>query len=156
MRSVSTLHRLASVLLVACALTACGTDDPAPTTPPPTKASVVGTAPQESPEKLFAEYVTRLSKVDGPGTCSLFTEGGVIAFEDEWQETPCDLVVTKAAGRIQDLAAFGAKTTPKAVNKDSDTVVELSACGVGGMKALKSDKGWLIDAYRGPSSVDGC
>ncbi|HVK22890.1 MAG TPA: hypothetical protein VM677_16150 [Actinokineospora sp.] len=151
--------RLAAVAALAALLTGCGTDEPTSTstaTPPPTKADVVGSAPQDSPEKLFAEYVTRLSKADGAGTCALFTTGGVGYFEDEWQVEGCELVVTKAAGKIADTTAFAAKTTPKSNVKDSDTVVELSGCGVGGMKVLKSDKGWLIDAYRHPDAVAGC
>ncbi|CRK58534.1 hypothetical protein [Alloactinosynnema sp. L-07] len=148
--------RLTAVAVLAVLLTGCGTDDKPTATPPPTKAEVVGSAPQDSPEKLYAEYVTRLSKADGAGTCALFTPGGVVAFEDEWRTEGCELVVTKAAGKIADVAAFAAKTTPKSNVKDSDTVVELSGCAVGGMKVLKSDKGWLIDAYRHPDAVAGC
>ncbi|MDQ3403764.1 MAG: hypothetical protein M3548_10260 [Actinomycetota bacterium] len=160
-----TFRRTASIIVLTAALgfaTGCSAEAPAPaptsTEPsaPPTKAGGPGSGPQESPEKLYAEFVTRLSKVDGPGVCALFTKEGAVAYEDEYETAPCDLVPTKAAAKIKDLDAFGRNVTPKSNVKDSDTVVELTGCGVGAMKALKSDKGWLIDAYLNPAAVPGC
>ncbi|MDQ3579705.1 MAG: hypothetical protein M3443_19350 [Actinomycetota bacterium] len=163
---MSTFRRTASIIALTAALgfaTGCSAADPAPdpasttaSTAPQTKAGGPGTGPQESPEKLYAEFVTRLSKVDGPGVCALFTKEGAVAYEDEFETAPCDLVPTKAASKIEDLDAFGKNLTPKTNVKDSDTVVELTGCGVGAMKALKSDKGWLIDAYLNPAAVPGC
>ena len=116
---------------------------------------VDGPAPQESPERLFAEYVSRLSRADAPAVCALFTPAGKAAYQDEWGVTQCDLGVTEAARGIGDPAAFAAKT-PDSTIRDSDTVVELSGCGVGAMKALAAEQGWLVDAYLHPDAVESC
>jgi hypothetical protein len=120
---------------------------------PPMK--VDATAPQDSPERLYGEFVSRLSEADGPGVCALFTPSGKVAFHEEWGTTACDLGVTAAAGELGDPAAFAAKT-PESTIRDSETVVEMSGCGVGAMKALSGDGGWLIDAYLHPDAVEGC
>lgn len=135
------------VALFATVCTACTAE------PPPLKSD--GPTPQESPERLYSEYVTRLSRADAPGVCALFTASGKIAFQDEWGAAQCDLGVTKAAAAITDPAAFAGKA-PGATIRDSETVVELSGCGVGAMKALSSPEGWLFDAYLHPSAVTDC
>lgn len=116
---------------------------------------VDGPTPQESPERLFAEYVGRLSRADAPAVCALFTPSGKAAYQDEWGTTQCELGVTEAAGGLGDPSAFAAKS-PDSTIRDSETVVELSGCGVGAMKALSGDGGWLIDAYLHPDAVEGC
>lgn len=139
-------RRLAVLLALLAA--ACSTPER-----PPMK--VDGPTPQESPERLFTEYVSRLSRADAPAVCALFTDAGKAAYQDEWGTTQCDLGVTKAARGVSDPAAYAAKA-PDSTIRDSDTVVEMSGCGVGAMKALAGEGGWLIDAYLHPDAVDGC
>ena len=158
------MSRLACAVLAAALLAACSAEPERP----PMKVND-GPAPQESPERLYGEFVSRLSKADGPGVCALFTPAGQVAFQEEWgttacgqvafQEewgtTACDLGVTEAAGQLGDPAAFAAKT-PESTIRDSETVVEMSGCGVGAMKALAAEGGWLIDAFLHPDAVEDC
>jgi hypothetical protein len=144
------MSRLACAVLATALLAACSAEPERP----PMKGND-GPAPQESPERLYGEFVSRLSAADGPGTCALFTPAGQVAFQEEWGTTACDLGVTAAAGELADPAAFAAKK-PESTIRDSETVVEMSGCGVGAMKAISAEGGWLIDAFLHPNAVEDC
>jgi hypothetical protein len=113
------------------------------------KAVTVGSAPQKTPEALYAAFEERLGKRDYAGVCALFSASGVGAFIEDEHAADCQ---GAAINHVKDLSDATMSALADGDHKPHTSTVEsasasMSNCSVGVLDMTKLEKGWLITDY---------
>ena len=176
------ISRWAAVLtvVVALALTGCGSDDddgsspfggPGPTEGGSSEAAdpfgSEGLAPggPAEPAEVFTELAHRLADGDSARACALFTEAGQASFAMVYESSSCVGAADVAAAEIEDKEAVRGWTFEgRGLKVSGDTAKLSESCrdsqpgevGWGSVTLKKTDAGWLITSMEPLPTFASC